>query len=178
MATKADRYKHDINEKGQETKQCGKCKQFKLLELFSNSKGSWDGKIGRCKSCVAIVDRERIDADIFRQWTQNTVSGHRTKGYTVLFSAKELENSIKENGSKCYICGKELQWINRRGSPGTDDNTPTLDRVHNESIMTLENTKLCCMECNRVKGSKSIEALDLYMIKLLERRGYKVIRNV
>jgi 5-methylcytosine-specific restriction endonuclease McrA len=58
----------------------------------------------------------------------------------------------------CGICGCTLNWKAGKKIPLPEG--PTLDRINNEEIMTLENVQIICHACNRAKGKTP---MDEYM---------------
>ena len=74
-------------------KTCTKCKENKLLEMFSNMKRSKDGKNNECKACCKLRAKKsyEINKDLIKV---------KSKEYYLNNKSKKLEYNIKYS----FIC--------------------------------------------------------------------------
>lgn len=93
-----------------------------------------------------------------KHWSYATIKNHRSKGFKILFESKDLI-LIAKNTKKCPICDCKLDW---KYGTGLNDNTPNLDRINNEKILTLDNTQIICWRCNRAKGQMNMKEFINY----------------
>lgn len=101
----------------------------------------------------------------FREWAQRTTYSHRKNNYKVKISIDALEKlaSISPN---CAICGCEMSW-DVPDFAGPHPNTPTLDRVDNESELREDNVAIVCHKCNITKQDRTmLEFIDYCQIVL------------
>ena len=67
------------------------------------------------------------------------------------YFTKELE-TIALKVDNCHFCGCFLDWRLHKGKR-PESNYPTLDRINNDKILSLENVEIICYRCNLAKGS-------------------------
>jgi len=91
-------------------------------------------------------------------WCLKTIATHKHKGYKVLFKSKDLLPIAKQT-KKCSICDVELDYShgNKAGKPGKQ--SPSLDRIDNNKVLTLSNTQIICHRCNATKRDRSMKEM-------------------
>jgi hypothetical protein len=104
--------------------------------------------------------RERKRQNYHAHWSYSTIDRHERRGMVVEFTKEWLEQKARETQC-CELCGDELRW-EPVGFKGMYPNTPTLDRVSNEKVLTTENVMILCNSCNAGKG---VQSLDEYIDK-------------
>lgn len=182
-------------------KVCAKCKFPKELIEFSKQSARKDGLFPWCKLCVSEYQQlpeiklqrkdyykeywkipensaKRLESgkrsrakNPRRFWASVTLSLHREK-FTVLISLEELCR-LAEQINTCYICDTELDWSSGNKGGKAQVNSPSLDRVGNEKIMTLDNVKISCYRCNNSKRESSLSDFIDYCKRIAEK--YKII---
>ena len=92
----------------------------------------------------------------YRKWAGNAIHKHKICGYVIQFTTDELTEKAK-SVICCSMpqCGVKLNW-----NWGTKErilsNSPSLDRINNEQVMTLDNTQIICHICNIKKRQKPL----------------------
>lgn len=95
-----------------------------------------------------------------RTWVSMTIRNHKKRKFEVSVTHEELMQAAHE-AQFCPICGVNLDW--RFGTKGRPlPNSPTLDRVNNEKIITSDNFQIICYRCNSGKGQTSTEDYIIY----------------
>lgn len=94
-----------------------------------------------------------------RVWATRTRSMHRTNGFLVNIELNDL-HEMAENIENCPICGCELKWLSGHGT--VRENSPTLDRINNQSEMTIDNVWIICHRCNTTKRNRSMKEFVEY----------------
>ena len=113
---------------------------------------------------------EWINADINRAkkiWCANTIYNHSKRGHIIEITKDELFEMSKHS-AMCPICGTELRWT--QGNGYTYD-SPTLDRIDNESILSIENIWIICTTCNNHKSNKPFNKFIEYCRMVVEKFG-------
>lgn len=105
-----------------------------------------------------------IDGHPQRNWTIRTINRHKEK-YSVEFDIDWLTAKALETIT-CEFCGKTLFWGRGRGTLKKD--SPTLERLDNELILTKTNIAIICHECNRTKGDRTFNDFINYCGKIYE----------
>jgi len=155
------------------TKFCKKCKKEKDISEFSKYKRAKDGLYYQCKECNKEYSKEyyeknkerikkrelkRINKNPKKLWCQQTINGHKYRGYEVLFNWQELY-LIVEKSEYCLFCNNLLDWsFGNRHS----DNSPTLDRTNNDNVLTLRNIQILCRKCNTTKYNRTMKQFIEY----------------
>jgi len=159
---------------------CTKCKTEKSADQFSKTLYTSTGLKSWCKTCCnnlakgeqsykyRIKNRdklnnkakERIRKNPYRTWATSTLKTHRKK-YIINITIDELIKFIN-NIANCQICECELDW-----NVGTKDgksklNSPSLDRINNEDIININNIQIICVNCNKTKGSRTMDGFIKY----------------
>ena len=104
--------------------------------------------------------RERTRKNYLNHWAKTTIYNHIKRDMIVDFEASWLEQKAAVTPC-CEVCGDELRW-EPSGKGMLLHNTPTLDRVSNERILTKDNVMILCNSCNAGKGAQN---LDEYIAK-------------
>jgi len=69
----------------------------------------------------------------------------------------------------CSICGRELEWTYNNKQRASKPETPSLDRVKNEKILTIDNIAIICWQCNISKRNQSVKEFVDYCRKVVEK---------
>ena len=146
---------------------CTKCKRVLSKSYFTVHRRCPDGLSYICKDCAkkeARLSYDRIgkhteprktkESIIFRirRWSKSTISNHRKKGHKVDIKLDELVNFVT-NKKNCAYCDGLLKW--EYGNGGSANNSPTLDRINNAQIITINNVQILCRRCNTAKLDRS-----------------------
>lgn len=119
-----------------------------------------------------LTVEHRID-NPHRTWTQGTISSHKRNGYIVNIETDELQR-VAEQTDRCVMCGRLLNW--GQGNKKTlHSDSPTLDRINNEKILTMESTQILCLRCNTKKGSMPMKEFVNWCKSIVER--YEIIEE-
>ena len=145
-----------------ETKWCPKCKTEKFLSEFYKNKSRKDGLQSQCKQCRTTLNAAWRATTPHRCWAMATLSCHKYCGFKIDITLDELD-ALATVTTRCQMpgCGCKLDW-----SRGTKDgkvrpNSPTLDRINNEDVITKDNIQILCYRCNTSKGPRTmIEFVD------------------
>jgi hypothetical protein len=145
-------------------KKCTKCEKVKNLDEFYKNKNKKDGLTCWCKIChkkyqnseqgKIIADKHRKN-NSYRCWARDTLKDHRRKSNKIKTTTDELEIKAKQS-THCNICGSKLNW--KRGN-GSTTNSPTLDRINNENIISVDSIQILCRACNTKKSSQTMKEL-------------------
>ncbi len=102
-------------------------------------------------------------------WSQRSFAAHKRKNHTLLFTTDDLEELAKST-SKCSICGKKFNWyeINKKTVNG---DSPTLDRINNETVLVLEDVWIVCMRCNVMKNSMPFDEFIRFCKMVVKKFG-------
>lgn len=166
------------------TKRCNKCGEVKPITEFYKNRTRKDGLYSNCKECASKYQKEyrkkypemrrryerenrkRISEKArekrlknpHKYWVSSTLRKHRYKGFKVNISRDELIE-IAKNTTNCYFCDCKLEWGYGKGA---SKNSPTLDRINNEGVLTLKNTQILFRRCNGIKQEKSMQEFIEY----------------
>jgi len=95
-------------------------------------------------------------------WAQYTIYHHNQKGHSCCFTPEELVKKITPN---CEICGTVLIWTHKK----TGHTSPTLDRMDNGKILTLDNVQILCRRCNVTKHDRTQDEFEDYCRMVVQR---------
>ena len=70
------------------------------------------------------------------------------------------------------MCDEPLDW---EYGTGRNDNSPTLDRVNNENILTLDNTWIICSRCNATKHNRTMKEFINYCTMISDKFRKEII---
>jgi hypothetical protein len=104
-----------------------------------------------------------------RKWARNSIQKHNSYGYQVNISIDELEQLALDT-SECPICGVKFHWTYTKGNTGE---SPTLDRINNDHIMTIDKCMIMCARCNGIKGRRTLEEFLKYCNMIVNKFGDK-----
>ncbi len=161
-------------------KECSRCKRMLPSDSFGQNKTLKSGLRSRCKECTSAYYSKRTTRYTreasqkykrfhpYSSWSVHTISSHKVRGFEVLISTPELASKAKQ-AYCCAICGCELDWTPLKGKP--QDNSPSLDRINNLAVMTLENTQIVCRFCNTKKSKQTMEELVTWCKRVIENRS-------
>ena len=152
-------------------KTCSKCKITKELIDFEKRVDSKDGYRNYCRTCKNLRQNKRLqerkkEDDLFfwkdRAKSLNNPFGRRKgKAKNIIsnslkISATELNEIYKVNPN-CYYCKIPLNKENVQ----FDHDIP----LSKEGTHTIDNLKICCKDCNQLKGTRTaIEFQDFIKI--------------
>lgn len=164
-------------------KTCYKCKQVKDDSEFykSNNMRHKDGLDGMCKICHLEynhqhpwnVEKKKITNSIWKKenyrrvWAINTRGRHKSSGYNVIVSLDYLHR-LAEKTDNCSICGVPLDWSTGSKGKGGKDNSPSLDRINNENILSENNVCIVCNKCNTRKHNDTFENFITFCKSVIE----------
>jgi hypothetical protein len=132
---------------------CLKCNKSLSIDNF------YEGK-NICKECL----KEYKIKNRKREWALGTLRNHRKKGNEILINVDQLEE-LAEETTHCKYCGRKLQWERFKGFT---DAVPTLDRINNENIISIDNIDIICHNCNSAKGKLNINEFKSLIIQMYE----------
>jgi hypothetical protein len=96
-----------------------------------------------------------------RRWGHACLAGHRRRGFQVEITSRQLYQLAVETDS-CFICGCALDWQLGNKGGKWKDNSPTLDRLNNETLMTTGNVAILCYRCNATKRDRTLREFVEY----------------
>jgi len=165
------------------TKICFLCETEKDVSEFVKNKGKPGGIESRCRECSRIYQRNHYDPIKRRvvakeygkrnrdkilsrklawdtknphyRWAGGVLRVHKTRGFKIEISVRQLRD-IAIQTPLCQYCAKPLKWGSGRGERPRHD-TPTMDRLRNEGVVTTENIRIVCYQCNMGKGQETLE---------------------
>lgn len=158
------------------TKMCTKCKTVKPITHFELHAGYADGRRNSCRDCRIIEHKEyyqrnkaviNLRSAIQRvnkpreYWAYSTICGHRKRGCTVFIELNQLIE-LAHNSDKCAICGIDLDWQSMTKGGAPQKNSPSLDRINCDTILTLSNIQVVCVLCNLTKNSRTMSEFINY----------------
>jgi hypothetical protein len=111
--------------------------------------------------------RRKRECKSKKYWVQRTIYNHKKQGHIVEFKAEDLLKMV-ENIDLCSLCGRKLDWKRYEGKI-TYSNRPTLDRLNNENIMTLDTVQIICLKCNSMKFNCTIPELIAWAHKVIDK---------
>lgn len=162
-------------------KTCCVCKLKKDISSFSKDKYTSDGLSCRCKSCDSIrkkkipkehtrkVSLQWANKNPLRKWMHGTLSQHKRLGFIVNFSNDEFLKWLERQPKKCNYCGAELNFTHGTKDGKVIKTSPTLDRINNETVLTLENIQLLCHSCNATKQDRGHDEFINYCNELVKK---------
>ena len=167
-------------------KQCSKCGEFKKVEEFYRNKDHSDGLDSWCKECMCEkaerwrANNREWEREISRRWQANnperrwaiaTLNFHRYRGFEVNITIDALTDLAK-NTETCLLCGCELNWSVGAKNGHAQSNSPTLDRINNEDVLTSDNVQIICHRCNTTKQNRSMKEFVEYCKLVADRNSY------
>lgn len=100
-------------------------------------------------------DREYARKNPKRRWAIACLAGHRRREFVIEMTGKELYQ-LASKTDLCFICGCRLNW--QLGNKGKmNRNSPTLDRLDNESVIRKDNAAILCYRCNATKRERTLK---------------------
>lgn len=162
------------------TKRCGRCGKIKPTSEFNINSTRKCGFANACKECSYIKQKEYRKTDSYKikskiskkkyrdlhyeeSWVDSTLGRHKAAGYIINITRQQLIRIAKET-KKCELCGELLDWSINKKKMKTY--SPTLDRINNEIIMTMDNTQIICNRCNKSKGTMPQDEFIEYCRKI------------
>lgn len=159
----------------QNTKQCFKCKEKKLITAFPKDKKRKDGLYSYCLECKRKYNRTEKVHKQAKKWIDNntekhllTIAKYRAKQKKILFSLTIEDIQIPE---KCPLLGIPLL----RGIHH-NDTAPSIDRIDPQEGYTKNNTWIISRLANAIKWTATPEQIIQVGINLkhfLENRRTK-----
>ena len=171
-------------------KKCSKCALEKDESDFYKIAATKNKRQSQCKDCMIIGSlkhyashkEERIKyainyiknlriSDPKGFWARGTIKGHNSIGRPCNFTAEQLIPLIPNT---CDICGIVFIWDN----VGVKRTSPTLDRINNDTIVTLENIQFLCHKCNSMKQECTQLELEAWCQMVLNKRDRDANKTV
>ncbi len=156
-------------------KRCGKCKRLLDDSEFGHTTQTKSGLRCYCHTCERIRNkdlREKDPEDFNKRkkyysersgievYCQRALTSKREREkYDVALTIKELRN-IATRTKVCPICGVTIDYS--RGKGTILDNSPSLDRINNENVLTKDNVWIICNKCNRTKSNRTLKEFVEY----------------
>jgi 5-methylcytosine-specific restriction endonuclease McrA len=152
---------------------CNKCKR----ELPDNRYSKHGKSLRRvCKDCEleylknwrknnpkkqSAMNKRAIDkmSDTLLYSYRASAKKRNDKRYTTTLTVTELHEIVLST-KVCPICGVELDY--KRGKKHGKDNSPSLDRINNDNIVTKDNVWIICNRCNRTKSDRTLKEFTEY----------------
>lgn len=116
---------------------------------------------------MRIYNKKYRDKYPKKYWCYQTITGHKKKGYQLLFSSKELY-PIAQRSIYCPLCNVKLLW---RTGKGNSPHNPSLDRIDNGKILTIDSIQIICCKCNRTKSNRTMKEFVEYCKTIYEKFG-------
>jgi len=154
------------------TKRCSKCGEIKSESEFNMNRTKNNGLDSWCRKCSNKYGikyykknperaKKYYRKNLYRIWAIATINHHKKRDFDVIIIIDELEELAK-NTIYCPLCDIKLKW--EKGKK--QDNSPTLDRINNEKILTLDNIKIICSKCNTTKSNRTMNEFIKYCTKI------------
>ena len=77
----------------------------------------------------------------------------------------ELINLLESSNMICHLCEKEMFFGNRKNL----SSSPSLDRINNGKIISIDTIQIICHECNSIKRNKTMKEFINYCKKIAEK---------
>jgi len=138
------------------TKKCTKCGETKSTVEFSPHKRTRDGLDSWCRNCKNVATKKYRIEHPHLQWATDTVHNHKKRGFKVHFTIAQL-TAIAKVTKRCYICHRELDFSWGTKGKKIVKGSPTLDRINNETDVTLDNIAILCHRCNGAKHTMTMD---------------------
>lgn len=101
-----------------------------------------------------------------RLWALATLHNHRRR-FTVHLTTDELELLAKQTQT-CDLCGTVLSYAQGTKKHIQND-SPTLDRINNDTNLTRGNVWIICARCNMTKSDLGLQAFIAYCHKVAQK---------
>lgn len=165
------------------TKVCKKCGEIKVISDYQKEQSGVDGLRTTCKQCQSKYNKVygQKNKDILRaqrqkrrqeypyeSWSYRTKCNHAGKGFTLLMTLEDIMN-LAQKSTHCEICGDMFDWFATREKGSICTNSPTLDRVNNETTLTLQNVQIICSRCNLTKSDRTMTEFIDYCRLVVKR---------
>jgi hypothetical protein len=132
---------------------CGKCKEYKIPELFYSNVKSLTGRGSYCKECMMKYTK----TDKWAEWRKEKY--YRNPARTIWIEARNRarKNNLPFNievddcviPEYCEVLGIKLS---QKGNGTHSDSTPTLDKIIPNNGYTKGNVKVISWKANRLKS--------------------------
>lgn len=185
-----------INE---DVKYCTAGKHFVPISMFGKHRYQEDGLNYNCKTCERIRQRlyykDNRDARIVqhreyyiknkslcnirtkswarknpkRYWAANCLRSHSKYGIDIKISIDDLAN-LAHTSTHCRICKTELDYGVGNKDGKMQPNSPTLDRINNENVITNENIWIICSRCNATKLDRTLSEFIDYCQYIVDNK--------
>lgn len=163
-----------------ETKLCSKCKLILSLDKFyweskhryrhickkcwGEQTKAWWAKNGHAKS--NLYRQHYKTKHPVKQWATSCINSHKARGFAVKFTSSELEK-LALTTIVCSICKNEINWNPENRKIHSLD-SPSVDRINNGTILSLDNIAIVCYSCNTTKQSRTMPEFIEYCKKIVE----------
>jgi 5-methylcytosine-specific restriction endonuclease McrA len=167
-------------------KLCLGCNTVKPLSAFSPYNRKSSHKYAPCLDCSNAKSRlkyasnpkiskknakKRRALNPLHVWSYRSYSSHKRK-YQIDFTLAWLE-SFALASPICAYCGATLDYNPPHNSDY--DHRATLDRLNNESILTISNVRIVCYRCNNAKGNRTLSEYLLHCDAVLTHLSDSII---
>jgi len=154
-------------------KVCIVCNKSLPLNEFAQRKDAKDGHRNACLVCenkrksihatknktMTTARHQRyINANVKSRKATSAISSHRNRGYEILITSAEIKKKMDETVC-CPLCGQEIDYSR---TPKDIFKMPSVDRINNESYLSIDNTWIICRRCNTAKGNLPLKEFVEY----------------
>jgi hypothetical protein len=140
-------------------KQCSACLGLLPLDRFGPRKGSPDGLLGHCKSCIgkknAKWKKENPVAYLCSMMLAQAKRRAQSTGREFNLTIKDMLSLVV---SRCPVLGTDLVWEYGHGR-GLGDHSPSLDRIDNSLGYVKGNVAIISHRANSMKNSSTVAEL-------------------
>jgi hypothetical protein len=144
-------------------KQCSACLGLLPLDRFGPRKGSPDGLLGHCKSCIgkknARWKKENPVAYLCSMMLAQAKRRAQSTGREFNLTIKDMLSLVV---SRCPVLGTDLVWEYGHGR-GLDNHSPSLDRIDNSLGYVKGNVAIISHRANAMKNSSTVKELRLIL---------------
>lgn len=146
-----------------EFKTCNVCSE--QIKKWNNEKQYDKKRYHKDKTKYFERNKKRNSLRPRYAWSVSSLQSHRVRGFKNEVTPTELE-LLANSTTNCGICGCELDW-GKKGKKKS--NSPTIDRINNEKILTVDNIMIVCSYCNVAKSTKTLTEFIEYCRNIVRR---------
>jgi len=136
---------------------------IKNKELVISRNKNWKDR--QSPEYANIKHKERMKTHPHKTWCIRTINSHKCREIEVSFTSSELEASPLP--THCKMCGVKLTYNGNR----QNWNSASLDRINNDTTLTLKNTQVICRKCNVMKQDLTMSAYIKYCKHIVDTFG-------
>jgi hypothetical protein len=97
----------------------------------------------------------------------HTLYAHKFRGCEIKVSSEWLAK-LALSTQKCGYCDCVLDWTGPKNG-GAKANSPTLDRLNHEQVITEDNLQIICYNCNATKRGRTANEFVEYCDKIAKK---------